>query len=70
MQNSLRHTCVHASCFRSTNQSVKFLNYNANGLSQKLDNVNIIQYITSHDSACLTDSLAVTPFESDIFNDY
>ena len=49
---------------------MKFLNYNINGLLQKIDNSHLIQYITSHVFVCLTESLIATSFESDLFNDY
>ena len=49
---------------------MKFLNYNINGLLQKIDNSHLIQYITSHDFVCLTESFIATSFESDLFNDY
>ena len=48
---------------------MKFLNYNINGLLQKIDNSHLIQYITSHDFVCLTESFIATSFESDLFND-
>ena len=51
-------------------KSVKFLNYNINGLLQKIDNSHLIQYITFHDFVCLTESFIATSFESDLFNDY
>jgi len=49
---------------------VKFLNYNINGLLQKIDNAHLTQYITSHDFVCLTESFVATSFESDLFNHY
>ena len=49
---------------------MKFLNYNINGLLQKVDNVHLIQYITSHDFVFLTESFVATSFELDLFNDY
>ena len=51
-------------------KSVKFLNYNINGLIQKVDNVHLIQYVTSHDFVCLTESFVAASFELDLFNDY
>ena len=49
VQKSAHPKCVPASCSSSTNQRVKFLNSNVNGLLQKLDNANFIQYIASSD---------------------
>ena len=52
-------------------RSVKFLNYNRNGLLEKVVNAHLIQYIISHDFfLCLTESFAATSFELDLFNDY
>ena len=49
---------------------MKFLNYNMNGLLQKIDKAHLTQYITYHDFVCLTESFVATSFESDMFNDY
>ena len=46
---------------------MKFLNYNINGLLQKVDNVHLIQYRTSHDFVCLTQYFVAISFESDLF---
>ena len=70
MQSSPRNKCVPAFCSGEVEKSVKFLNYNINGLLQKIDNSHLIQYITSHDFVCLTESFIATSFESDLFNDY
>ena len=70
MQSSPRNKCVPAFCSGEVEKSVKFLNYNINGLLQKIDNSHLIQYITSHDFMCLTESFIATSFESDLFNDY
>ena len=70
MQSSPRNKCVPAFCSGEVEKSVKFLNYNINSLLQKTDNSHLIQYITSHDFVCLTESFIATSFESDLFNDY
>ena len=70
MQSSPRNKCVPEFCSGEVETSVKFLNYNINGLLQKIDNSHLIQYITSHDFVCLTESFIATSFESDLFNDY
>ena len=49
---------------------LKFLNYNVNGLLQKLDHSDFIYYIQSHDFICLTETFVPTKFESDLFNDF
>ena len=46
------------------------MNYNVNGLLQKIDNAIFVQYITSRDFVCLTESFVATAFESNIFNEY
>ena len=69
MQSVPRNNCVPAFCSGEV-KKVKFLNYNINGLLQKIDNSHLIQYTTSHDFVCLTESFIATLFESDLFNDY
>ena len=70
MQSVPRNNCVPAFCSGEVKKSVQFLNYNIDGLLQKIDNSHLIQYTTSHDFVCLTESFIATSFESDLFNDY
>ena len=49
---------------------LKFLNYNVNGLLQKLEDSDFILYIQSHDIICLTETFVATEFESDLFSDF
>ncbi len=70
MQSSPRNKCVPVFCSGEVEKSLKFLNYNINGLLQKIDNSHLIQYITSQDFVCLTESFTAISFESDLFNDY
>ena len=47
-----------------------FLNFNINGLLQKLDNNDLMQFITSYDFICLTETFIAFDFESNVFSDY
>ena len=46
------------------------MSYNIAGLLPKLDNVAFLNYITSFDLACLTETYVASEFESNLFKDF
>ena len=56
--------------FDNCKMSLRILSYNIAGLLPKLDNVAFVNYITSFDLACLTETYVATEFESNLFKDF
>ena len=49
---------------------MRFLNFNVNGLLQKLDNYDLIQFISSYDFICLTETFVAFDFDSNLFQEF
>ena len=56
--------------FANCNMCLRILSYNIAGLLPKLDNVAFLNYITSFDLACLTETYVASEFESNLFKDF
>ena len=50
--------------------SLRILSYNIAGLLPKLDNVAFVNYITSFDLVCLTETYVASEFQSNLFKDF
>jgi exonuclease III len=49
---------------------VKFLDYNVNGLLDKLENSNFVNFLLLHDFICLTETFVANEFSSPLFSDF
>ena len=49
--------------------TLRYLTYNVSGLLSKLDNTAFVNYITSFDFVCLTETYTASDFDSDLFRD-
>ena len=47
--------------------TLRYLTYNVSGLLSKLDNAAFVNYITSFDFVCLTETYIASDFDSDLF---
>ena len=56
--------------FANCKMSLQILSYNNAGLLPKLDNVAFVNYITSFDLVCLTETYVASEFESNLFKDF
>ena len=56
--------------FANCKMSLRILSYNNAGLLPKLDNVAFVNYITSFDLVCLTETYVASEFESNLFKDF
>ena len=56
--------------FANCKMSLRFLSYNIAGLLPKLDNVAFVNYITSFDLVCLTETYVASEFQSNLFKDF
>ena len=50
--------------------TLRYLTYNVSGLLSKLDNAAFVNYITSFDFVCLTETYIASDFDSDLFRDF
>ena len=50
--------------------TLRYLTYNVSGLLSKLDNAAFVNYITSFDFVCLTETFIASDFDSDLFRDF
>ena len=70
LDNAQRARSVLSFPFANCKMSLRFLSYNITGLLPKLDNVAFVNYITSFDLVCLTETYVVFEFESNLFKDF
>ena len=55
--------------FADGKMTLRYLTYNVSGLLSKLDNATFVNYITSFDFVCLTETYIASDFDSDLFRD-
>ena len=55
--------------FADGKMTLRYLTYNVSGLLSKLDNAAFVNYITSFDFVCLTETYIASDFDSDLFRD-
>ena len=65
-----RARSVHSFPFANCKMSLRFLSYIIAGLLPKLDNIAFVNYITSFDVVCLTETNVASEFESNLFKDF
>ena len=56
--------------FANCKVSLRFFSYNTAGLLPKLDNIPFVNYITSFDLVCLTETYVASEFDSNLFKDF
>ena len=55
--------------FIDAKMTLRYLTYNVSGLLSKLDSAAFVNYITSFDFVCLTETYIASDFDSDLFRD-
>ena len=56
--------------FANCKMSLQILSYSIAGLLPKLDNIPFVNYITSFDLVCLTETYVASEFDSNLFKDF